>query len=163
MSESVNVEVELLALRLWLGLAGPSDIDAWLDRHVEDATDPEPDALELFATPIEQQEGAFMAFARSVFGFDPDTERGSEVATLLLGRLCDAALQGRLSVSQLCDTVSRIDAKYTTPGLSAPYPRGLAELWNGCDWCDETWSLEHPGHLRELLAKHAHARNDEKP
>lgn len=154
MGNSVKIEAELLALRLWLGLATASDIDVWLDQYVEEVLEPEPGALELFGMPFEQQEAAFMALSRSVFGFDPDTERGSEVAALLLAQLCEAALDGRLTVPQLCDTVSRIDAKYTTPGLKGPYPRILAELWNGCDWCDETWSLDHPAHVRELLLEH---------
>ncbi|HEU5077066.1 MAG TPA: hypothetical protein VFU02_22905, partial [Polyangiaceae bacterium] len=77
---------------------------------------------------------------------------GSEVATLWLGRLCEAVLDGTMSVPELCDTVARVDAVYTTPGLRAPYPRRLADLWNGCDWCDETWSLDDPGHMRSLLS-----------
>jgi len=156
----MKLAAELVALRFWLGLAGADEIDAWLDRYVEEVAEPHPDALELFGLPFEQQLPAFMAFVRSEFEFDPDTERGAEVANVLLGELCEAALEGRLTVPRFCDTVSRIDAKYTTPGSNAPYPRVLAELWNGCDWCDETWSLDDPDHMRELLAKYARAGSD---
>lgn len=159
----VRTEAELLALRLWLGLATAGDIDDWLDQYVNDVTEPHADALELFSLPFEQEVPAFMAFVLSVFEFDPDSHRGSEVATILLAQLCKAALEGRLSVPQLCDTLSCMDAKYTTPGLRAPYPRTLGELRNGCDWCDDTWSLDHPGHMPALLSQHVRARGNGEP
>ena len=152
-------EAELLALRLWLGLATTGDIDDWLDQYVNEVTEPHADALELFSLPFEQAVPVFMAFVRSEFDFDPDSEQGSEVAGLLLAQLCEDALEGRLSVPRLCDTLVQMDAKYTTPGLSAPYPRALDELRNGCDWCDETWSLDHPGHMHELLSQHVRTRS----
>jgi len=155
----VKTEAELLALRLWLGLATAGDIDDWLDQYVNQVAEPHADALELFGLPFELEVPAFMAFVRSVFDFDPDSERGSEVAALWLAQLCAAALEGRLSVPRLCDTLARMDAQYTTPGLRAPYPRALNELRNGCDWCDETWSLDHPGHMRELLSEHVRIRS----
>ncbi|HEY6727949.1 MAG TPA: hypothetical protein VI197_28265 [Polyangiaceae bacterium] len=33
-------------------------------------------------------------------------------------------------------------------------------LWNGCDWCDEAWSLDDPDHMRELLAKHVSQKRE---
>ena len=159
----MTIEAELLALRLWLGVASPNDIDTWLDQYVEHVAEPHPDALELFSLPYEQQTSAFMALARSVFGFDPDTERGSQVAAVLVAQLCEATLEGKLSVPEFCDTIARIDSKYITPGVRAPYPQTLADLWNGCDWCDETWSLDHPSHVRPLLSENSLARDLGKP
>ena len=100
-----------------------------------------------------------MALARSAFGFDPESERGSQVAAVLVAQLCEAALAGRLSVPEFCDTIACIDSKYITPGVRAPYPQTLAELRNGCDWCDETWSLDHPSYVRALLSENSLARD----
>lgn len=159
----MNTEAELLALRLWLDLASPTDIDTWLDQYVEQVAEPHPDALELFSLPSEQQTSRFMALARSLFGFEPESEHGSQVAAVLLAQLCEAALEGRLSVPEFCDTIVRIDSKYITPGLRAPYPQTLSELWNGCDWCDETWSLDHPSHVRSLLSDKRLPHDPSKP
>jgi hypothetical protein len=159
----MKTETELLALRLWLGVAATTDIDIWLDQYVHEVAEPHPEALELFSIPFEQQASRFMALARSVFGFDPDTERGSQVAAVLVAQLCEAALEERVSVPEFCETIARIDSKYITPGLRAPYPQTLAELWNGCDWCDETWSLDHPAHVRTLLSENSVPRDPSKP
>jgi len=33
------------------------------------------------------------------------------------------------------------------------YPLWLGDLWNACDWCDESWSLSNSPHLKEEADK----------
>jgi hypothetical protein len=151
----MQTEAELVVLRIWLQLAEADAIGGWLDQYVNTTNDPYPDVLELFELPYEQQVGAFVTLVRTRFGFEPDSPRGSEVADELLARLCTSVLACELPVPKFCQTISLIDAKYTTPGLRAPYPTKLADLWNGCDWCDEAWTLDGQPHLGELLLRHS--------
>ena len=156
-----DAETELLALRLWLGLADTRDIDDWLDAYVARVPSPHPDALELFSLSAEQLTAAFMAFVRNEFDFEPNSARGSRVARELVARLCQSVLAGTLSVPNFCETVQRLDTTFNEPEAGLPYPKGLDDLWNGCDWCDETWSLENQPHLRELLENHVASAGDE--
>lgn len=153
-SSMMQTQAELLALRLWLGLADCSDIDEWLDEYVNTVAEPHADALEFFELEASQLEPAFMAFAREHFGFEPESERGSRLATTLLAQLCERALRGEISVPRFCELISRVDAKYFDPALRAPQPVGLTELWCGCDWCEDSWTLEDPPGTREILQHH---------
>lgn len=155
---NVALEAQVLATRLWLGLANSAEIDDWLDAYVTEAQlqseSPNPDALSLFELNGEQLITHFMTLVAATYSFEPQTERGSQVTTVILARVCQQVLAGDRSVPDMCRLVSQVDAKYTDPELGSPLPRGLHELWNGCDWCDESWSLDAPSHLRELLADH---------
>ncbi|MCP3921961.1 MAG: hypothetical protein GY714_05170 [Desulfobacterales bacterium] len=43
-----------------------------------------------------------------------------------------------------------IDARPMEPGY-AYYPEWLGELWNACDWCDETWTYNDSSYIREQI------------
>lgn len=117
--------------------------------------------IELFSFDSEQLVAAFLAHIRALQGFEPGSERVPQVARKLLSQLCQSVLDGKLSVPDFCQTVSHIDANYVESGLRLPYPTGLNELWNGCDWCDEQWSIETEPHLRQVLEKHIAAADDD--
>jgi hypothetical protein len=51
---------------------------------------------------------------------------------------------------QFCKIVNSLDASLSDSGR---YPKWLGELWNACDWCDESWTLENQKHLKDTAER----------
>jgi hypothetical protein len=143
--------LDRLAVRAWLKLATPSQVDDWAETYVAE-NEPDPDVLELFGEPYETKVDVFLALAERRFGFALVSVRGAEAVSVVVGELCREVLDGQLDVVTLCAAVCELEPQFCLPAdAGTPYPEGLYELYNACDWCDERWTLQNQPHLQEIF------------
>ncbi len=60
-------------------------------------------------------------------------------------------LSGEARPIDFCTLVRRFEAEIEDRGL--PYPAWIGDLWHACDWCDETWTLDNAGALKDEAEK----------
>lgn len=57
---------------------------------------------------------------------------------------------------QICTLIQKIESAMIEVGQLSPeniiyYPSWLGDLWNQCDWCDESWRFETHPHLAAVI------------
>ena len=61
-------------------------------------------------------------------------------------------LNGEISAIEFCRIVQEFDIRFMeTSNFKLSW---LGDLYNQCDWCDETWSLNSTPHLTNYLQEH---------
>lgn len=76
-------------------------------------------------------------------------------ATFFLGVLADYK-NGNLNPLKLCTIFSNLecgflDAPRRLKNNIAYYPKWIGDLYDACDWCDETWTIENSPHLIDAI------------
>jgi hypothetical protein len=155
----MDTSTEDLAVRAWLRLASPSEIDEWAEGHLGRGGEPVADIVDLFRESHERKLDAFLVVAEQYFGFNLATIPGARAVERVIADLCRAVLGGAVTVSTLCAAVKRLDAYFVSDHPESPVPDGLVELWNTCDWCNDSWTINSQPHLEGDL-KAAIARLD---
>ena len=149
-------KIDRIAFEFWAGIGSKSDLENWAEEQLrKDA--PHPDACELFNLSNEKAEKESIRLANEITGFNPTSEKGEKWAQEILSEYCKKLLNDEITPIQLCNLVNQFDggflgARDIGEGL-AYYPDWLGDLWNSCDWCDESWSLSNSPHLIEEVRK----------
>jgi len=76
-------------------------------------------------------------------------------AKFFLGILVDYK-NGNLSPLKLCTIFNNLESGFLDAprGLKnniAYYPEWIGDLYDACDWCDETWTIENSPHLIDAI------------
>ena len=114
-----------------------------------------PDVYELFNKDNSKAEELALKIANDLHGFTPDSEQSELWAKELLKDFAQKLLNEEISVFTFCEFVRLCDGWFLgsrpmEEGISY-YPSWLGDLWNGCDWCDETWQLHHHPELEREI------------
>lgn len=87
---------------------------------------------------------------------DPSFSADSVEAEILTARyflkLLEHYQNGQISPFDLCRIFNNIEIGFMGAARNLPvniayYPTWMGNLYNACDWCDETWTLEDNPHL----------------
>ena len=155
MPSSHRSELKRLAVLYWLGLSDPQAKDAWTMAEYETSSDPDHNLHELLINDP-QTEDRLLNLAKSLLAFEPASKEGIEYAKLVLHSELHKFLNREVSAEAICSLVNRIDLQYLD---AIPrenefyYPTWIGDLWNCCEYCDDTWTLESSPHLvKEALA-----------
>ena len=149
-------QIDKIAFEFWAGVGSKSDLEDWAEDQLR-KNDPHPDACELFNLSDEEAEKKSISLATEITGFNPTSEQSEEWAKELLAEHCSKLLNEEITPAQFCNLVNQFDggflgARDIGEGL-AYYPEWLGQLWNNCDWCDESWSISNSPHLVEEAKK----------
>jgi hypothetical protein len=152
----MNKQIDRIAFEFWSGIGSKSDLEDWAEEQLR-KDDPHPDACELFNLSDEDAEKESIRLAKEIAGFSPTSEQGEKWAQELLSEYCQKLLDEEITPLQFCNLVNQFDggflgARDIGEGL-AYYPEWLGDLWNNCDWCDESWDLANSPHLAEEAKK----------
>ena len=135
--------LKYLTVLYWLGSSDHDAVISWAEQEFSQNPDPHPLLADIFGghTDVGQLLSE-IAFGR--LGFAPASTDGESFAKAILASSLRQFLAREISPHELCQLVWAIDNKYldASPreGQSvAYYPQWLGDLWNACDWCDETW------------------------
>ena len=89
--------------------------------------------------------------AEEILGFKPISERGEKWSKELLTDYCEKLLSEEITPFQFCNLIQLFDSGFlglrTVEDGFVYCPEWLGDLWNNCDWCDESWSLSNSPHL----------------
>ncbi len=108
--------------------------------------------------------GLLLTIAYEVNGFKPASVAGEALATEALKKALNAFVTQAMSVQSFCLLVNRLDLAFNTELAGIPRPTStsadgqwwLGDLWNCCDWCDESWTHADSPHLHEEAARVAY-------
>jgi hypothetical protein len=157
MTNAHQTELKRLAVLYSLGLADAQAKDAWTLVELEANSNQGPDLHELFVDN-ENTVDRILALARSRLAFEPVSLEGVEIAKTILRNELTRFLNREISPIVLCALVNRIELQYLgaipiSTVNESYYPRWIGDLYNNCDCCDDTWTLDSSPHLaREALA-----------
>lgn len=78
----------------------------------------------------------------------------------LLIKVASRYLDGRATPMDVCRVIRKIDEGFLDaprglPDNVAYYPNWLGNLYNSCDWCDDTWTYANAPHLKKNLETQA--------
>ena len=59
-------------------------------------------------------------------------------------------LKKQLRPLEFCKMVAEFEA-YLLDRASVECPQWIGDLWNACDWCDETWMIESASGLKDTV------------
>ncbi len=149
-------QIDKIAFEFWAGVGCKSDLEDWAEDQLKKDS-PHPDACELFNLSNDEAKEKSIWLANEILGFSPTSELGEKWAKELLTLYCKKLLNEEVKPIEFCNLVNQFDGGFLNArdigeGL-AYYPEWLGELWNCCDWCDESWLLSNSPHLAEEAKK----------
>lgn len=143
-------QLDKIAFEFWAGAGIKSDLEDWAVSELR-KDEPHPDACELFGLTDDGAEKESIRLAEEILDFKPVSEKGAEWAKEMLVEYCEKLLKEEITPVKFCGLVQLFDANFlgirTLEDGSLEYPAWLGDLWNNCDWCDESWSLENSPQL----------------
>ncbi len=149
-------QLDRIAFEYWAGVGSKTDLEAWAEDELR-KEEPHPDACEMFNLSEEEAEKQSLRLAADILKFHPISEKGEKWAKDLLNRYCEKLLNEEIAPFEFCRLVQLFDANFlgmrTLENGSPEYPEWLGDLWNNCDWCDESWNLSNSPHLAEEAKK----------
>ena len=148
--------LDRIAFEYWAGVGSKTDFEAWAVSELR-KEEPHPDACEMFNLSEEEAEKQSIRLSAEILNFEPVSEKGEEWAKELLMEYCEKLLNEKITPFEFCRLVEVFDVNFlgirTHEDGSLEYPEWLGDLWNNCDWCDETWTLSNSPHLAEEADK----------
>lgn len=108
--------------------------------------------------PITQPRAAQLLakIARDVNRFETGSWEAFPYAKAAFGKVLESFLAKKISPMALCKIVRELDSAYVVGtanflGKSNSDPndnaKWLFDMWNSCDWCDDSWTFENSEHL----------------
>ena len=149
-----EAELKRLAVIHWLGLVDTEALDRWVMEEYRINPDADPDLHTLLI--FDDRLGArVVEFAKKRLGFEPVCIEGGKIAERILKSEMRKLLDRETTVPVFCKLVQSVDILVVDAGLKEcmqviSYPEWLGELWNLCDWCDESWTY---GNSPELMSE----------
>ncbi len=140
----MNKSIDRIAFEFWAGIGSNIDLENWAESELL-KDDPHPDACLLFGLPAEKAKEYALKLAEQITGFSPISEQGEIWSKELLASYCGELLIGKITPYRFCSLIQQFD--YSFLGLHEEeegkiyYPEWLGDLWNQCDWCEESWEL----------------------
>ncbi|MEM7144194.1 MAG: hypothetical protein AAF591_03600 [Verrucomicrobiota bacterium] len=147
-----------LGVTCMFGAATKEEIESWINTNAASDGEVDPDIFEIFSRDVRTSRSRLEQYFRKRRPeFKIDSDEGVQACKRVLkqqiGRLHSKEITPYTFCRFICeleayymDNASKIDGKI-------PYPDFLGDLWNACDWCDESWTLDSAGHLRDESAR----------
>jgi len=156
-------EIRKIAFKYWAVIGSQEELENWAQQELLKNRQPHPDVYDLFNLTYEEAKKVALRLARDLHDFSPTSEQGEDWARELLHLYGQKLLDEKINVLTFCQLVQKFDNAFLdarpTDDDTVYYPEWLGNLWNWCDWCDETWTLESSPELveevRRILANEA--------
>ena len=146
----MSKSLDRIAFEYWAGIGSKADLESWAETELR-KEEPYPDACEMFNLSDDEAKKQSLRLAEEIIKFKPVSEKGEKWAKELLRQYCEKLLNEEIAPFEFCRLVQLFDASFlgmrTLDDGSLEYPDWLGDLWNNCDWCDETWNCSNSPHL----------------
>ena len=153
-------QLNRLAVEFWCGVGDLSEAPTWADVANAEMGEVHPDVWDIYASPTaERTTNLLLKIAKDVNGFTPTSLGAKPFAVNALKKALTLFLSKDISVQELCRLVSSLDTTFVVgppkeTGIYDPPPISLCpdipwlgNLWNCCDWCDDSWTFDNSSHL----------------
>jgi hypothetical protein len=154
-----RIQLNRLTIEFWCGIGDLSELPSWADAANQEMGEVHPDVWDLYVIKsTEAAEGLLLKIAKDINKFQPASWEAEPFAVMALKRALELFLSKQISVQTLCQVVSVLDSMFVIGLVSVERPREhlpkslekiawLGNLYNCCDWCDDSWSFDNSQHL----------------
>ena len=144
-----------LSVACHFGSASKDDIEAFIQSFVDSGEDYDSRIFDAHASEVRVAQTKILEFMALSF---PDlligTEECIEACKAELKRQIGLLLDGQITPLNFCRFFNSMEVQLVTDSKFLPDEVAfLGDLYNCCDWCDETWTLENSPHLAEESAR----------
>jgi hypothetical protein len=152
----MNKNIDEIAFKFWCDMGEVSELESWAAFELK-KDEPHVDAGYLFHLNKHRAKDASLRLAQELMGFEPISEKGELLAIAVLKEQSKLLLDGKITPLSFCKLVQLFDRNFL--GLrvlengSLEYPLWLGDLWNCCDWCDESWAISNSPTLADEAKK----------
>jgi hypothetical protein len=146
-----------------LGVGNLAELPAFCDEANTALGELHPEVWNLYSPITETQARELLAkIAREINGFEVGSWDALPYAKAAFKKILAAFLAKKIKPNELCRLVHELDIAYAVGAANSMQPpkskveqdmSWLGNLWNCCDWCDETWTLENSEHLVKEVQK----------
>ena len=150
----MKTAIEIL-MELWFGHLNLGQIHQWAEDYIyEYDTKSDDEYFKILDSDLLESEALLLELARKINLSFSKNSLISEVfsAQYLLERLKEY-LNNQIKPLVLCNMITEMEVTFLGAPRSLPegvayYPEWLGNLWNACDWCDESWTFENSSELK---------------
>ena len=144
-----------LLVELWFLGVSQEKIDQWVIQYVEEVhpiIDEEIFEL-LDCITVGDSENLLLSLAqKKIPNFSETSEEIENLSAKLLLKNLQSYLKEEISPNVLCRMIVNMECTFLGAPRSMPtgvayYPEWLGDLWNACDWCEDSWTFENSPHL----------------
>lgn len=154
MSDTMKTHQEIL-VECWFDKTDVESIRQWACVFIEKNNNIPQEVFELFYAPKHHFED--ILFRLSVAAepdFSPQSLSSEILAAKYLIKVVTNYLNGKITPIDVCRVINNIETNFLgahrgLPENIAYYPSWLGDLYNSCDWCDESWTNDDYPHLKQ--------------
>ena len=149
-----------LLVECWYDKVDLESIHQWAYEFVENNDDIPEEVFELLDADKYQFEAILLKLSQVIDSdFSPQSLNAEILAAKHLISLAAKYLIDGVTPMDVCRVVNKIDSGFLDaprglPDNIAYYPDWLGNLYNSCDWCDDTWTCDSAPHLKQDLEAH---------
>lgn len=165
-----QTELNRIATYAWCGVATIESAQQWETEASIEHGELHSGMWEVFSiNDSAQLESLLRQLAREINHFAVDSLDAEPFAQEALLIASKKLLQTTMTVPEYCQLVNQLDCAFNVAIDERPEPSGkraepdkwwMGDLYNHCDWCDDTWNHSNS---RELLAETERLYQDGKP
>ncbi|WKE64242.1 hypothetical protein PVT67_11125 [Gallaecimonas kandeliae] len=146
-----------LLIEYWYDQLDLESIKKWAYSYISENDDIPEELFELLDADKYQFESLLLKLSMTIEKDFSSQSVGAEIlAAKHLIKVAANYLEGKLTPVDVCRVVGKIDSGFLgaprgLPKNVAYYPNWLGNLYDSCDWCDETWTSDSAPHLKSDL------------
>lgn len=144
-------ELNRIAVEFWCGVGDLGELPVVADLANDELGEAHPEIWDFYGDlSSKEAEALTLRLAWELNRFVPESYEGEPFARGALLRALENFLGKRMTVQALCELVVRLETAFTIGLTSMQKPENLpdmdpgwmGDLWNNCDWCDDSWTHE---------------------
>ncbi len=146
-----------ILVECWYDQVDLESIKKWAYSYIKNNDDIPEEIFELLDADKYQFEGLLLKLSRAMDSdFSPQSISAEILAAKHLIKVASKYLNDEVTPMSVCRVVGKIDGGFLgaprgLPDNIAYYPDWLGNLYNSCDWCDDTWTSSSAPHLKKDL------------
>lgn len=158
----MKTAIEIL-IELWFGHLNLSQIHQWAADYIhEHGAKFDDEYFKILDSDLLESEALLLALAKKIdSNFSKDSLSVEYFSAQYLLKALREYLNNQINPLILCNMITTIEATFQGASRNLPegvvyYPEWLGDLWNACDWCDESWTFENSPQLEAEIRVQMH-------
>lgn len=143
-----KLNLNQLATDYWCEVGNSNDVLSWLDLVNSEEGEIHPYFYDLYDQSSKDYTAQILrTIAKEINGFEIESWESEPFAKRSLFKALELFIAEKLTVQDICNLTTQLDGLYNiglagveNPNDNADDEWWLGNLWNCCDWCDDTWN-----------------------
>jgi len=151
-----KLKLNQLVIDYWCDVGNHEEVISWADAVNLHEGEIHPFFYELYdPSNTKNIERTLTSIAKDINGFEIKSWKSEPFAKMSLVKALKLFINENRSVQEICVLINKLDMLYNIElsGIENPEEEmnegewWLGNLWDCCDWCDETWNHKNSPHL----------------